>query len=211
MAVGKVLIDLQYLPSLEYFTVFNAYNNVEIEVCENFVKQSYRNRTYILSSNKTNYLSIPVLGGSSKQLIKDVKIDNNQHWINIHWRGIVSAYGRAPFFEYYADYFHQIFFKKHQLLFKLNFELLTLCLKLLNYDNVITFSKEYQKEPKEGILDLRSVIHPKKKFDKNAFYQPYLYIQLFGREFVPNLSIIDALFCQGDSVRNIIDRSTLVE
>ncbi len=207
MTAQKVLIDLQYLPSIEYFAVLARHNNVQIEKHENYIKQSYRNRTHILSSDKITQLSIPIVGGNSKQLIKDIKIDNDQRWLDIHWRGILSAYGKAPYFEYYADYFHQIFFKKYDLLFDLNTELLTLCLKLLDYDNVITFSKKYEKDSMEHVLDLRSVIHPKKDFRENMFYQPYSYIQLFGKEFVPNLSIVDVLFCEGPNARNIIHQS----
>ena len=205
----KVLIDLQYLPSIEYFTVFNIHKDIVIEACENFEKQSYRNRAHIMSANKITPLSIPVLGGNSKQSIRDIRIDNKQRWLDIHWRGILSAYGKAPYFEYYADYFNQIFFKRHEFLFELNLELLTLCLKLLNYDNVITFSEKYQKNPVGGILDLRSVIHPKKDFSKNVFYQSYSYIQLFGKEFVPNLSIIDVLFSEGPNADNVIHQSTV--
>jgi len=207
----KVLIDLHYLPSLEYFAMLHQYKDIEIAACENFVKQSYRNRTYILSANKVTQLTIPVVGGNSKHPIREIEIDNSQRWIDIHWKGIISAYGKAPYFEYYADYFEQIFFKKHKYLFELNLELLTFCLKLLQSDNAITFSKKYRKNPEEGILDLRSVIHPKKDFGQNAFYQPYSYIQLFGKEFVPNLSIIDVLFCEGPNAGNIIHHSTITQ
>jgi hypothetical protein len=205
----KVLIDLQYLPSLEYFTVLQLHKDIEIEVCENFVKQSYRNRAYILAANKVTQLTIPVIGGNSKQSIRSIEVDHNQRWVDIHWRGIISAYGKAPYFEYYADYFEQILSKKHSHLFELNMELLTLCLKLLQSDNTITFSEKYRKDPEDGILDLRSVIHPKKDFGQRPYYQPYSYIQLFGKEFVPNLSIIDVLFCEGPNAGNIIHRSSV--
>lgn len=204
----KVLIDLHYLPSIEYFTIFNLYKKIEIESFENFQKQSYRNRAAILSANRITNLSIPVLGSNSKHGIKSIQIDNKQRWMDVHWRGIISAYGKAPYFEYYKDYFQEIFDKPHEYLFDLNLELLTLCLKLLNYDNVITFSEMYQKNPEGGVLDLRSAVHPKKDFAQNTFYQPYSYIQLFGKEFVPNLSIVDVLFCEGPNASNIIHQST---
>ncbi len=209
--IQKVLIELQYMPSIEYFTVLHLHKNIEIEVCENFIKQSYRNRAHILSSNKINQLSIPVIGGNSKQNIKEIKMDNDQRWMDVHWRGIVSAYGKAPYFEFYADYFNQIFLKKHTSLFDFNFEILTLCLKLLNYDNVITFSEKHELTTREGTLDLRSSIHPKKDFSTNTYYQPYSYIQLFGKEFVPNLSIIDVIFCEGPNASNIIHQSTVIQ
>jgi len=205
----KVRIDLQYLPSLEYFTVFHKYQNIEIESHEYFVKQSYRNRAHILSANGQSTLSIPMIGGNSKILAKDIMIDNGQRWLNTHWRGIISAYGKAPFFEYYADYFHDIFFREHTRLFDLNHELLTLCLKLIGHDNVVALSEKYDIETPHETLDLRSSIHPKKDFTENKFYQPYSYIQLFGKDFVPNLSIIDALFCEGPNTSNIIHQSSV--
>jgi hypothetical protein len=57
-------------------------------------------------------------------------------------------------------------------------------------------------------LDLRSKIHPKIDFNKNGFFEPYGYNQIFGREFVNNLSILDLLFCEGRNASEVIKNST---
>lgn len=203
----NILIELQYLPSLEYFTCLLQCKDIYIEACEHFVKQTYRNRCHIRGANKVETLSVPIVKGNRKILVKDTKIDYNQKWLGNHWRAITSAYGKAPFFEYYEAYFHDIFYKKIKFLFDLNYELLTLCLKLLQIDKKLILSEKYNKSPENGILDLRSVVHPKKGHQQNGFYMPYLYNQVFGKNFVENMSIIDLLFCEGPNAPLVLKNS----
>lgn len=208
--MSTILIDLQYLPTLEYFCCLQQADKVIIEANENYVKQSFRNRTAILTANGVSSLSIPIVGGNKKTNIRDIQIDYSQKWINNHWRALQSAYGKAPYFEYYADYFLQIFNEQEQTLFLLNKKILTLCLKFLQMEIAINFSKSYSQVPEKGIIDLRSVIHPKKSYVLNEHYHSQPYIQLFGNEFVPNMSIVDLLFCEGPNAQNIIKKSTVI-
>lgn len=205
------LIDLHYLPSLEYFTCIKKFDKILIEREEHFVKQTYRNRCHILGANKVDRLTIPVIGGNRKVKIKDVKIDYHQKWLNVHRRAIRSAYGKAPFYEFFFDYFDEEFQKREKFLFDLNFRLLTLCLKLLRMEPSITFSEQYIKEPEGDITDLRSVIHPKRDFHLNNLYRPHKYNQVFGAGFVANLSIIDLLFCEGPNSADTLTESMLAK
>ncbi|MEO1049609.1 MAG: WbqC family protein [Bacteroidota bacterium] len=190
MAEKTGLLDLQYLPCLEYFTCILQYDEIVLEQHEHFIKQTYRNRCKIVEPNKVDILSIPVIGGSGKVRIKDIKIDYDQKWLNRHWRAIRSAYGKAPFYEYFSDEFHDIFFKKPTHLFDLNLQLLTLCLRFLGIKRNIRFSEKYEKIPENEVYDLRSRIHPKKSYKENAFYKPCTYPQVFGKNFAENMSII---------------------
>jgi len=204
-----VMLDLHYLPSLEYFAALLKYDYVYIEAHEHFQKQSYRNRCYIRAANKVDMLSVPVLDGRRKVLIRDIRIDYQQGWLKDHWRAITSAYGKSPFFEYYAPYFEQILFKKHTFLYDLNWELLTKCLDLLQIRKNIKPSSYYSKNLDLNTLDLRPVIHPKKNYLNNKIYRPFRYVQNFGSEFVPNLSIVDLLFCQGVEARQSLELSVI--
>lgn len=204
-----VIVDLQYLPSLEYFACLLKYPNVFIEANEHYQKQSYRNRCRILAANKVDSLTVPVVGGNKKTLIRDIKIDYSQRWQAIHWRAIVSAYSKAPFFEYYAPYFEPVYRQKYQYLFDLNWELLTICLSLLQFKNLPILTSDYVKTVEKPCLDLRSAIHPKKNYKDNKIYLANAYVQNFGNEFVPNLSIVDLLFCEGTQAKKIINQSTL--
>lgn len=206
------LIDLHYLPSLEYFTALLKYEHIVFELNEFFEKQSFRNRCLILTANKVDKLTVPVIGGRKKIKLKDIRIDHTQRWQKDHWRAIQSAYGRAPFYEFFAEYFEPFYQKNEKFLVDYNRKLLTICLKLLQLKIDCSFTEIYEKTPSaESIEDLRSVIHPKRHFESNKFYAPVAYSQVFGKNFVNNLSIIDLIFCEGPNAKNIVTKSMRVE
>lgn len=201
------LIDLHYLPSLEYFACILKHDQILIEKEEHFIKQTYRNRCHILGANGVERLSIPVLGGNKKIKVKDIRIDYKQRWLSVHWRAIMSAYGRAPFYEFFADYFECEFQKREKFLFDFNYRLLTTCLKLLQINLNINFTDKFEKHPESHIIDLRSAIHPKKSYTLNPIYRPVSYQQVFGKGFVANLSILDLLFCEGPNATSLLRES----
>ena len=194
-------IDLQYLPSLEYFCTLLQHDEIVIEAHEYFEKQSYRNRCIIQTTNKIDTLTVPVQNGNKKVLIRDLKIDYSQDWTRRHWGAIYSGYGKSPFFEYYSEYFKKIVDKKPDFLFDLNLELLTICLKLLRLEKNIIFTKNYEKVVDN---DFRGQIHPKRSFEDNKIYKPVSYRQNFGNKFEPDLSILDLLFCQGNQSLSVL-------
>jgi hypothetical protein len=206
----SVLIELQYLPSIEFFSCIQSFNEIILESNENFVKQSYRNRSYILGSNKAEMLVIPVIGGNKKVLIKEIKIDYSQRWDVNHWRTLSAAYGKSPFYEFYSDYFKNIYDKKHNFLWDFNFEILTMCLKLLRVNKTIRQTENYEKEANSTVFDARNLINPKNDANNSQFYQSSPYHQNFGNEFVPNLSIIDLLFCRGNQASETLKKSKAI-
>ena len=209
MFLKSVVIDLHYLPCIEYFACILKYDVIYLEACENFQKQSYRNRCNILTANKVATLSVPVLKARQKQLIREVQIDYAQKWLSDHWRTITSAYGKAPYFEYYAGFFENIFLKKYKYLYDLNIDLLTTCLYLLKLEKKIIFTTEYKIDVEPCQDDFRSKIHPKISFEQNNIYKSVPYVQNFGKTFVSNLSIIDVLFCEGTHSQNLIRQSLI--
>ena len=194
----NIILDLQYLPKVEYFVEIVQANNVLIEAHESYQKQTYRNRTKILSSNKIIDLSIPIQNGRQHSPIRDVKIEYKQKWYNQHTRSIVSSYGKSPFFEHYWDYLKIVFEKKPTYLFDFNWDLLTTCLKLLRIKSV-NQTESYVKKYSIDTEDLRSVYSPK---NKETPIWHYSYHQIFGNKFEESMSIIDLLFCMGpESIR----------
>lgn len=208
--VVTALIEVHYLPCVHYFSAVSGAGVILLERHENFVKQTYRNRCQIVTAQGRQNLIVPVTMKHGKVLITDVRIDYSQKWLNNHWRTIQSAYGKAPFFEYYRDDLHDILMRKTMFLYDLNFELLSMCLKWLKQNVTIKESMAYQKHA-EGIIDLRSVVNAKNIGHSQFFSQPVRYTQVFGNAFAANASIIDLLFCEGPEAARIVQTSKVDE
>lgn len=205
-----ILIESQYLPSVAYFSVLYQAEKVIIEANEWFEKRSYRNRCTILTANGKLDLTVPVHGANKKILTSKIEIDNHEKWVNNHWRAIQSAYGKSPFFDFYADGFESILKSQETNLFNLNQRLLTICLKYLQIDTKVTFTTSFEKKPKTEITDLRSVLHPRIPLSDLKWFNPDPYQQIFGSNFVSNLSILDLLFCIGPEALKVLKQSIVM-
>jgi hypothetical protein len=202
------LIEPHYLPCIAYFSSITE-GGVVLERHEHFVKQSYRTRCQVMTANGVTNLVVPVTSKHGKVLITDVRLDFTQKWLNNHWRTIQSAYGKAPFFEHYSEDLHRVLFKKVTFLYELNYMVLSLCLNWLKLDMPIKETEFYSKSVSGDVLDLRSVLNPKKPEQCHEFYYPIMYNQVFGNTFVENLSLIDLVFCEGPGAAKIVRASSI--
>lgn len=104
-----------------FFAAGRANEQVLIEVQESFVKQTYRNRCLIHDAQGHEViLTVPVLKVEHKQLTRDVQISYQQHWQHQHWMALKSAYGKSPYWDYYADYFAPFYERETKWLIDLN-------------------------------------------------------------------------------------------
>src|SRR5579872_5731971 len=136
-----LLLSTAYLPPIQYFQKIVSAEVVCIEKYEHYIKQTYRNRCYILSANGVQCLSIPLIQTHEKIIITSVKISYAENWQKRHWRSITSAYGNSPFFIYYADELKVFYEKKFDLLFEYNLELLQVLLRLLKIKAGMRFTE----------------------------------------------------------------------
>ena len=63
--MNRILIETQYLPSLEFFCAIRNANEIQIEYYEHFVKQSYRNHAFIRGANGIEKMTSSLFFASS--------------------------------------------------------------------------------------------------------------------------------------------------
>ena len=196
----KLLLSTAYFPPVQYMSKIKLYDEIFIERYENFGKQSYRNRSEIMSANGIISLSVPVEKANSKTLIRDMKIVYQTNWQKLHFKGIESAYKNSPYYEYYIDDLMPFFEKKEKFLLDFNSAILEVMLHLLKLSKPIHYTEDYIRENIPGYRDMRNTIHPKAGHrEEDTEFIPRPYRQTFSDRFPfhPNLSILDLLFNTG--------------
>jgi len=195
-------IEIQYLPCLEYINLLIRSNHVEFEVMENFPKQTFRNRTYVLGANGIECLTVPILHLSGQKVLsKDIKIDYFQNWQRRHIGAIQAGYGKSPFFEHFEPHITDIFAKKNKFLVDLNIDFIQLFMKILNVELSYTFTDEFCPT---NDLSYWNQINAKQDWQLRTNFKSIPYRQCFGDSFVPNLSILDLMMNHGKESRNIL-------
>ena len=136
------ILPLTYLGGIEWFAHLLAGGCV-IDIGENWVKQTARNRCEILTSVGVAALTVPVHGYGAKIPTKDIRIDNSKRWQHQHWVSMVSAYRNSPFFDHYEGLFAPVYEKKLNYLADLNLELLNILTGLLDAGDAVKISETY--------------------------------------------------------------------
>lgn len=197
----NVLLVTSYWPNLHYFFyVLNA-SIIHIEQFDNYSKQSYRNRTQILSANGILNLSIPIKKNKSEKVVNAIEISYKEDWQKNHWRAITSAYKNSPYFDFFEEDLKVFYSNKYNLLIDYNIDQLKFIIKVLKQKKYIQLTKQYESNP-ESVIDLRTIIHPKQSYLSDKLVANKLdqsYYQTFENKisFTPNLSILDLLFNKG--------------
>ncbi len=156
----------------------------------------------IATANGIQTLSIPVTHSES-MLITDIRISDHANWRHVHWNALTSAYGESAFFEYYQDDIRPFFEKKWEFLFDFNQAIMHKMVELLDIRPNAAFTHNYIKPAElvtgDKMVDYRDAIRPKKPLP-DADFEPRTYYQVYGQRhgFIPNLSILDLLFNQGN-------------
>lgn len=191
------IFPISYFGNLSYFRKLVHAKSPVIDLGEHFIKQTLRSRCDILGANGIQNLSVPVVKSKgSKTPVSEIEISDSENWRRIHWKAIESAYGSAPYFDYYGVEVKDLILNEEKNLSHFNLTILYRILTWLDLEVQFNVTNEYA-DPKNN-LDLR-----KDSFllDENELKR---YTQVFAKQgdFYPDLSILDIIFCEGPMARN---------
>jgi hypothetical protein len=201
----KTILPLTYWGSVEHFAnLLQGGEEAVIDLGENYVKRSERNRTEIVTPTGGMVLSVPLVKANRPRTpMRDMRIDNSKRWQHQHWVAILSTYRSSPYFDYIADRIKPIYEQEWNYLVDLNREILQAEFDILGIEPKHSFSDLYI-EPNEEVIDLRN------KKRESQFCSPQ-YFQLFmdRTPFVENASMLDLLMCEGREAIALLDSCRL--
>jgi len=202
----NLIIDLQYFPSIISYKISSKSSNIIFEQYEFYQKMSFRNRCQIASAQGRINLSIPLAKGrDQKTLMKDVRIADTYSWQDQHWKTILACYSRSPWFEYYRDELEQLYSRPFIFLKDWNLACFEWTCRALALPVRVAFTEAWRPEYEGEWLDLRGKLAPKNILETDLAV-PVVYRQVFEEitGFIPNLSILDLLFCEGQRARSLL-------
>ncbi len=204
------LVTTAWLPPVQWWAHACAAGAIVIDAHEHYAKRSWRNRAHLAGPNGLIRLSIPLRKGKNRQMpIRAVQIAWDRDWAHAAWKTIRSAYGRAPFFEHYADELEVLFAERRELLFDYNLMWIEAIRALLGLSLDIRLTDRWYPVPAREFLDLRPLPGPHVPLSADPAFRPVPYPQVFAERhgFLPNLSVLDLLFCCGPEAAAILKRS----
>lgn len=194
-----IILPLTYIGNTEWWRQLLSGDAV-IDLGENYVKQSCRNRAEILTADGVMVLTVNVVKGSSirKKAVGAMEIDYSKRWQHQHWNAIRSAYKSSPYFDYLSHHFEPLYQREIRSLREWNFLLIEAVCKALKVSPQYSISESYIIAGEED-TDLRSypfLRHTAEPLDESPYYYQ-VFPEAAGGGFEPRLSILDLLFCEG--------------
>lgn len=178
------LTSTAYFPPLAWFVTAQHKGSWHWEAHENYQKGGWRNRCRIATANGPLLLSVPLTGGKHQQMpIREVEISYRDDWWRVHEQTIRSAYGRAPYFEYYAEEIFTVVRQRPLHLWELNETIINTIGSLLQLTVLPVPTTSYWGGAAGQVPDGTGTPYPQ------------VFTERFG--FIDGLSVLDALFCLG--------------
>ncbi len=210
-----------YLPDIRYVAKMAGADCFVLGDDIVFSKKGGVNRTRVKTAGGASWMTVPVLTrAKSGERIGNVRIDETRHWARKHWRTLQVNYQYAPYFEFYADWFAEVYRRDWRFLLDLNLAMLAVLQKALGLSRTEMLSSAIPVRP--GLSASERIVQIARKtgcdtylaapadrafLDEERFaaagirlafseWVPKPYRQLFG-PFVANLSVVDLLFNLG--------------
>ena len=205
-----------FLPYLGYYKLLNAVDKFVLYDDVNFINRGWVNRNQILVGGKEHLFTVPLQNASQNKLIHEIQLSPDAAWRKKLLKTIDQSYRKAPHFETAFSLLESIINEPSENIAEYCRQSLTRTARYLEIKtDIVPTSRQYGNSALKGqdrILDIckqeeaEHYINPingQELYDKMRFKeegirlsfikrksQPY---QQFKNEFVPWLSVIDAL------------------
>lgn len=197
------LFAIHFGGNLAYYRALLSADEVVFDIHEHFPKQTFRNRMEILGPNGRHKLVIPTIKKGHRRPMGEVMISYEENWQKDHWKGLEAAYRRSPYFEFYEHRFRPFYEEKTERLVDMNLGMHRLILELCGLELNHRLSDEYH-EPKTVDQDYRIALNQKRDLTSTSAKSEYLQVFSDRHAFMPNLSVLDALFNLGPSTQEVL-------
>src|SRR2546428_9938260 len=218
-----------YLPYLGFFHKIARADVMILYDTAQYSKNGFHNRNRIKTPRGAQWLTVPVKRRSSMPL-KEVEIKRSERWGYKHVKSVEANYHRAPWYSAYSDDLASILLRDWLRLVDLNIALIERISRWLAITPEVVLASELPPLPSgmdttEKVISLTKAVGGDTylsgsggrdylvegkfvdivlEFD-NFFTKPYP--QQFGN-FVPNLSVLDALMNCGEGTEQFVSRAT---
>jgi hypothetical protein len=138
------VVQSNYIPWKGYFDLINLVDEFILFDDMQYTKRDWRNRNRIKTPDGPLWVTIPVMvKGRYHQAIRETVISDRE-WNLRHWKTIVHAYSRAPYFNTYRELFEGLYLRcSEEYLSQINHRFLAAICRLLGIDTRLSWSMDY--------------------------------------------------------------------
>lgn len=191
----KALLSSRYAGSVDYYAAMLHFGRVGICGYERYNKKNkHLNRMEIVGTNGIQMLSVPLAKPNGSMKVSEVGLSEHGNWRHIHWGALFSAYGRTPFFDYFADDLKRIYDDRSiNTVFALNMALHRAVIDFLDLPVATVALDEKAEYGGSECVDARDSIADFTPLSDYGYYQ--IWQDRYG--FQKGMSILDLLFNEG--------------
>lgn len=223
-----------FFPYIGYWQLIHAVDTFVIYDDVNFIKGGWINRNFILLNGQPKRISLKLHGSSPNKLINEIEIFNNDIDNKKILKMVENAYQKAPFFDNIYNIFIDILEFKEKNLAKY---IENSILHIINYFGLkrkIVVSSDIDKDNylmgKYKVMEIckklnaseyyNSIggvkLYDKKEFSSHGFTLKFIdtkniFYKQFDNDFIPNLSILDAMmFNSKEQILQLLNKYSLL-
>ena len=231
----KIAIMQPYLfPYVGYFQLINAADKFIIYDDVTFIKQGWINRNNLLLNGKAFLFTVPLKDASSYKPIRETEISADSRWKTKLLKTIEQAYKKAPYYGKVIGLIDEVILAEERQIASVALKSLKTVCSYVGIDTaIIETSSNYSNnhlQSQARVIDICkreratqyiNAIGGLELYSKDAFERENIKLSFiktetksykqFNNEFVPYLSIIDAMmFNSPDEIKEMLNQYELV-